>query len=520
MFPLLSLPNELVLRIIDQLHPATIEPFAACGNKKINSLIEERLARHRYQKANYSTLVFGKDALRERLQERHGWQISSPYSIEDCACQFIGQCVQDNYLAYYPEMLCLESSDFEGEWYEPGLEFTLGQAVGPKLPSELVSSMPPCSLSEKEEENLDHTENPSCCNWDLNTAILFAMLPTLRSVFILEYHDGDLRERCVSRFVRHVADASRRTGATPYMIERALPLLKELTIEFDLNSEDDAGSEDDIATYAPFAMLPSMRTLQGKNVTGRSPSEPCSSVFLWPFGMPERSLSITAISFIKSAVNARTFKSFIMGFTALREFTYHHEDALGGYVVYQPQEIVEALKAYAADTLVKLDLSARQSELNFREIASQHVVSLDAFTALKSVRADDALFVAPDWENTDEEAVGTQDMDETEENDGDRCSTVPLWTLLPATCETLNLIHYRRKTAKLFRNFLAHKDSHLSKLKKITIEDTNWMGVRFVEWPDPLSPPLDDAIKESFENAGIECCTVQSEVSYSYRERS
>ena len=527
MFPLLSLPNELILRVIDQLHPATIEPLAACGNKKVKSLIRQRLARHRDHKADYSTLVFGGDTIRGRLQERHGWRISSPFNIDDCACQFISKFIQDNDLAYYPKTLCLDTSDFDGDQYEHGLEFTLGQAVGSKLPSRLVSSIRLCPLSEIGEEDFDDTETPSCCNWNLNTALLFAILPNLQSVFILESCDGDLLSACVSRFVRHVAAASRRTDATPHNIGRALPLLKELTVEFDsMRSECDGYSEydgidlDNIATYAPFAMLPSMRTLQGKNVTGRKHSENCSSVFRWPFGTLERSLSITTISFINSTVNAQTFKSFIEGLAALREFTYHHEDPLGCAVVYQPQDLVEVLRTYAADTLVKLDLSARQSELNYCEKVGQHVVSLHAFTALKFIRADDALFVGPDWENTDEEVLEDGDKGTTEKPDGDKRSTNPLWTLLPMTCETLNLIHYRRGTKELFRNFLEHKESCLPALKGVTIEDTNWMGVRMAEWPDPLDPPLDDAMKEAFKDAGIECSTVESGVSYSYRESS
>ena len=519
MFPLLSLPNELIHRVIDQLHPTTIEPLAACGNKAVKSLIQERLARHRDQKAEYSTLAFGGDALRGRLQERHGWQISSPFNIEDCACRFISKYIQDSNLGHYPKNLCLDTSGFDGDEYEHGLEFTLGQAVGSKLPSKLVSSIRLCPSLEIGEDFFDHTESPPCSNWDLNTAVLFAILPNLQSMVILESHDGDLLSGCVSRFVRHVAAASHRTGATPYNFERALPLLKELTIEFD-EVEDDWGSQYDVVSqenivaYAPFAMLPSMRTLQGKNVIGRNRCEGRSSVFLWPFGTPERSLSITTISFINSAVNAQTFKSFIAGFTALREFTYHHADTISSAVVYHPQDIVEVLRTYAADTLVKLDLSARQSQLKYCEKVDQHVISLHAFTVLKFVRADDALFVGPDWENTDEEALVDQDIDMTENNDGDKLSTDLFWTLLPITCETLSLIHYRRGTKKLFRNLLEHKDSHLPQMKKIIIEDTNWMNVHSVEWHDPLEPPLDDAMKESFKDAGIECGTVQSEVSY------
>ena len=528
MFPLLSLPDELILHVIDQLHPTTIEPLAACGNKKVKSLIQERLDQHRNRKACYSTLVFGGYQVRDRLQERLGWQISSPFNIEDCACRFISKYIQDNDLAHYPKTLCLDTSDFDDDECEYGLEFTLAQAVGSKLPSQIVSSIRLCAFPEEEEEekNSDDTVNRSCCNWDLDTAILFAILPNLESVFLVESHDGDLLRGCFSRFVRHVAAASRGTGATRYNFERALPLLKELTIEFDDISDDDGSvpyvvSQENIRTFAPFAMLPSMRTIQGRYVTGRNDSDEYhSSVFLWPFDTPMRSLSITTISFINSAINGPTFKSFIEGFTALREFTYHHEDSLGGGDLYQPQDIVEVLRTFAADTLVNLDLSARQSELNLREKAGQHVISLHAFTALKFVRVDDAIFVQPDWENFIEDISENQAMGTTEKNDGDKTSMDGLCSLLPITCETLNLIHYRRGTWKLFRNLLGQKDSRLPNMKKITIEDTNWMNVRMVQWPDPLDPPLDDAMKEAFKDAGIDCVTVRSGVSYSYREGS
>ena len=523
MFPLLSLPNELILHVIDQLHPTTIEPLAACGNKKVKSLIKERLNQHRNRKADYSTLVFGGYQVRERFQERCGWQISSPFNTEDCACRFISKYIQDNDLAHYPKTLCLDTSDFDDDECEYGLEFTLAQAVGSKLPSKVVSSIRLCAFPEEEEEEAssDDTVNHSCSNWDLDTAVLFAILPNLKSVFIVESHDGDLLRGCFSRFVRHVAAASRRTGATPHNFERALPLLKELTIEFDDISGGDEVSQENIQTFTPFAMLPSMRTLQGRCVTGRNDSdEYCSSVFLRPFDMPERSLSIETISFINSAVNAPTFKRFIEGFTALREFTYHHEGSFDGAVVYQPQDLVEVLRTFAADTLVKLDLSAQQSELCFREKIGQHLISLRAFTALKFVRVDDAIFVGPDWENAVEDISEDQDTGMTETSDGDTNSKNGLCSLLPITCETLNLVHYRRGTWKLFRNLLEHKDSHLPNLKKITIEDTNWMNVRMVQWPDPLDPLLDDAMKEAFEDAGIECATVRSEVSYSYCEGS
>ena len=126
----------------------------------------------------------------------------------------------------------------------------------------------------------------------------------------------------------------------------------------------------------------------------------------------------------------------------------------------------------------------------------------------------------PDWENFIEDISEDQAMGTTEKNDGDKTSMDGLCSLLPITCETLNLIHYRRGTWKLFRNLLGQKDSRLPNMKKITIEDTNWMNVRMVQWPDPLDPPLDDAMKEAFKDAGIDCVTVRSGVSYSYREGS
>ena len=175
----------------------------------------------------------------------------------------------------------------------------------------------------------------------------------------------------------------------PEVIDRHNFLLK--LEDFTVNFDEESDAPNTIQIVAPLAMLPSMRTLRARYISGNFHARINLQAFLWPASFSKGASTLTVVDFEFSAIDSRTFRSIIAGIAALRVFRYHHFSRIPGSR-YEPSEIVAILEEYAGASLVELSLTATQRYLPYEELRKQQIRSLQHFTALRTVCADDRLF--------------------------------------------------------------------------------------------------------------------------------
>lgn len=497
MFPLMRLPNELIRRVIEAVHPAGIEPLAACGNNLIGTLMQETLARHGDLKARNSNLTLGIDGERQLdLLARHHRRTKDPSVSYDCPRIPMARFLHDSHLAFYPielQVIYPAFDEIEDEEWNSG--FTDSRRGHSDISSDIIESINSSLYFQDQEKAELCKEVSSPYDRSAGTAFLLTVLPNIESLTLCEFPTHLHECYLVRPIVERIAEVNRSIDPRSYYSGTALSQLKEVTFNFCTFSTMT------IRSYIAFATLPSMRALYGEKVTGGGKPP------LWPTFL-KGDLSVMEISFTKSAVNPEAFEFSLTRISRLQEFTYHHN--YDGGVNYQPRDIIDLLRLHAHTSLVLLDLSAQQDDRDLSDHEVQNIGSLQMFTALKSVRLDDTLFKRPDWNPGDEEPLEGRAIYRAEDYEEDEYSMESLVDVLPKTVEDLTLIQYCGEIRELFRNLVGMKDERLPELKKITIEETNTRNEhRGVGWFDPLPDPIDDSMKDSLKDVGVECVTIR-----------
>ena len=222
-----------------------------------------------------------------------------------------------------------------------------------------------------------------------------------------------------------------------------------------------------------FAMLPSMRSLEGHSINGSRLGRPPRYLqYTRPSTFPMRFSSITRLSLTQSSVDAESLQPLLAGISNLQDFEYHHRDRLSR-TLYQPHRIVNLLIQYAGTSLVRLNISADPSwSLGVRGEV-QSIGSLLGLTAVKYVRADDSLFQKP---NADSEDAMSRLVD-----------------ILPKSTRILHLIHNWSvaKILGLFGGLEALNEERLPALRHLICERSRDL--------------LTDNFKEAMEAIGITC---------------
>lgn len=278
-------------------------------------------------------------------------------------------------------------------------------------------------------------------------ALLITLLPNLRSMKIIAspYEDTPL-----TRIVSRIAEGKFQ-GRTSQM---ALGKLSEV----DTNH---SGCTTELGMYAPWAALPSMRSLRGRMVKGHR--------FNWSYS-PHTS-GVTDIRYDYSSINAASFTELFKCIKALRSFTYEGGDYVNGnYVEWDPTGIVTGLILYAKGSLQKLDIT--YSKEQDPDDSGYFLISLAAFEDLRWVRLDVELLYktnSDDWNvaSTDEHSheTGLDDYHYAYE-------AQPLIDILPASIETLELVGVlsERNTASLMARLPELKQERVPRLEKIVFE--------------------------------------------------
>ncbi|KAG6994081.1 hypothetical protein G7Y79_00047g083070 [Physcia stellaris] len=265
--------------------------------------------------------------------------------------------------------------------------------------------------------------------------LLITLLPNLQSIAF----EGKIRRLPIlAKAVERIAIANR--DPTSPCHNKALVHLSKISV-----GSEDVDSQESPCIYGPFAMLPSLKSIQGYRIDVES--------ITWPHSFHDWTSNVSEIDIRESAVWAAAFSELIRGISALKKFTYHYAGTWTEDEDYDPAGIMAALRQHAAHSLVSLDMVADQEDLEcHEEPEDQHVGSLRMFQVLKDVRLEEMAFhfrIRVPLDNVqalmDEYEVLTEEDDEdsTEENEWeDGCER--LVDILPASVQTFQLRQYSR----------------------------------------------------------------------------
>ena len=296
------------------------------------------------------------------------------------------------------------------------------------------------------------------------------LLTLLSGLVAVTIQNWSHKSEKVQEVVRQIAQANRNPESSSY--QTALTNLNQFSID---STRTIYG--EDMQLYAPFAMLPSMRSLHGNKI------DDC--LFKWPTGFKPHSSTVTEISLYDSAIESANIEVLLGGIAALKKFTYYHGGGTLRSGDYDPAGIVDALRKHAAGTLEMLDIEAHDT-FSMDEEVTPFVGSLQMFTALKSIRLEEQVFLKND--NDKPYTVKDAVSNEVEALFHQGYPWVPLIDILPAsiTCFTLLQMFDNKVTRTLLGGMAKHKSEKLPALKVITFE-----------CPDPLEPEMKQALKDT-----------------------
>ena len=313
--------------------------------------------------------------------------------------------------------------------------------------------------------------------------ILLLLLPNVESIVLQDGSCASFRLRSV---VETVAAANRNPQSPDH--GKSLNKLHEIFIE-----HEDTEMGEDVNLYGPFALLPSMRSLQGNQIDGLE--------FCWPDSVQSHISSlVTDINIELSAVSSDAFGTLLDGIAALKHFRYHHVGAMTGDSYYDVSGIVEALRRNATHSLSTLEIEAMDSENLNEDEQEQCIGSLKMFSCLRSIRLEDMVF----RKNPDEMgrprtlSVGASYGQRQHMREKD-CNMSRLIDVLPASTKGLTLISTMsdEEVWHMLQGLAEGKNDMLPLLKRITFEcDDPLMGdmkaslgakgIRLMSWKNPL----------------------------------
>ena len=442
MFPLMKLPNELILHVINAVNPSDIEALVLCS-KTINAFAKKAYLRHQLLKDAYSE-IFLEDPPDEE-----------PAAPEYSTFTLIEEILWDTEISYYPRRLSIgdhyalypDEPFVPGEWAEE--ELAMNNSI---ISDELHKYIQTCPFLESQEKGEWCASLYKPGNLSISTALMFALLPNISSVSIHHWYQWPMGSDRIWKVVERIANVNRDIASR--WKGKALTCLRKFNIEFE---DDQFGVDNSINVFIPFAILPSMRCLYGVNIRGFRSLDSQS----WPIDFLLGVSRVTKLHFIHSAVDAQIFSLFLAGFSALQDFRYRHQSDGANGTSYKPSIIIIALQANASACLQKIDMTADQTGLSVEEMTSQYAGSLQGFMVLEDIRVDQHIFVRsdldlPTWKTKGEEL-------EFKKRSFDR-----LVDVLPASAKSLTLTQWvPNGQDRLFDDMADLKGQYLPRLTRI-----------------------------------------------------
>lgn len=456
MFPILDLPNELIRRIIELVHPDDMETFALL-NRLVYALATDTLSSHNALKKRYSSLKISY------LDYDHSIAQAQRSRDSNHALLLLASIFKNPDVAYYPEVIHVGScDDSEGGYASDAEDVSRERESAVRQYSVQLRNMVDANqlidedLKEDMGDSISHSGSESVA-----VTLLMTLLPNLRHIDLCSWSAGEDTE-LLHNVIYRIAKANWDSTSTDY--GKALSRLQSLS----MNAFEVEDGED-INGFIPFALLPSMRTLRGHKVRG-------DDDLIWPTIYHPQPSTVTEINLKDSCVEASCFESLFAGIAALKTFAYEHggsePSAWKKHVHYRPIAIIDALSKHASHSLEALGIDCNDGMLD-EEDEDELPESLRSFTRLKSIRLEDRLF---------------QNLGRVGSEDGS--VVVRLVDYLPASTTTFTLVQLDDPefTMQLLEGLPQEKAEKLPKLVKLIFESPH---------------PLDGVMKVSLQAAGI-----------------
>ena len=461
-----AFPNELVARVLHFVRPADLLPFALVS-KLIYALAQDALNRHRELSERYSLVSFGE------LQSLPLNLFTSDVDGAHHALLLLGAILQDPDVAYHTRHMQIGDCGFDES---DGL-YDNTHADNPEERESIVTNHSvelqrlvdecPFVAPDWKEGFKEILLEPG--NDHMAVCLLLTLLPNLKHVHLEKW---DNCSDTLRHIVGHIAEANRDAASPNH--GKALTRLVECSMNY-----GDRHMGERVDGYGVFAMLPSIRTLHGRQI--------CGQKTCWPTELGPRSSTVTEIEFTYSAIDVESFHGLLEGIDCLKKFTYSFGGRIVGHAEYRPIAIIDALRKTASQSLEMLDIDGiPKTSGDYTEGDDRSIGSLHMFTALKRVRLEDTLFRVPEKL----ESLKTLPDGKSYEEDSDTPSMERVVDILPPSVTSFTLVQLEdiQASKKLFYGLANLKAKRLPNLKSLTFEHSN---------------PLDEEMRGALKAAGV-----------------
>ena len=382
MSALLSLPNELLDHIINDLHIDDIEAFSSCC-KQFNLLAAARLEKHLRRKFNFQTITI--EPTKGREGEFRGGILADP-STDLIPIRLLRDFLMDEENTLYPRLMSIIIGGVDTIHYNYNEKIRslvatyLEQHHGleNKIIAKVMQIHESLDWAQPAVEAQDWIDCINRGDHDATAALLVTLFPNVKTLRMRDCHS--YRTGTLMRTLESLASAAAKNEP------RALSAFSELS-EFELEGPSDRRNHNDGAygkLIAMFMILPSMQVIKGCRVywrVGDLPSGPFTS-------------SVKEISLQSSEIESKHFMACLERIKTLERLTYNLVQTRGTSILWEPRLLVKALRKYARKTLVHLDLTGDVSRLSDNP-AEPFIGTLRSFQVLKSVRLMSMMLFKP-----------------------------------------------------------------------------------------------------------------------------
>ncbi|KAL8881126.1 MAG: hypothetical protein Q9192_007869 [Flavoplaca navasiana] len=354
---LLSLPNEIITHVIDELDLRDTWSVAQTS-KAIHHVSQPAIQRHREYKAEYSIVRLGEPYIDNDDTTFEG----SPPLV------FLERIIREPRIASYATDLRLSLLD---DGYRPDQQRQAAILVAinacPWVVDDVALLMPKGQAHQ--------------------VAFLLTLLPNLRSMAMRCKSDEFVP---ITEMVWNIAQANRNMSSAAH--GKALSKLTKISIE---HHDDEYGQ--DVVFYASFMSLPSMRSLYGRMIYGEANGQDAIDAYPHTTLHDARAVEHNQIDEIKmlySSIDSTTWELILKPIENLKRFTYEHAGAVVGSAEYDGLGIADHLRKYASHSLQHLDLTC---DMGYNE-EDQFVGDLREFKLLRTLRLNAQAF-CPEVDN-------------------------------------------------------------------------------------------------------------------------
>ena len=391
----LSIPVELQLQVISNVHLNDIENFTLCC-KVLHERSEERLMEQYARKRDLSTIAIGHvDNL--TWDEDHQIRGVHPLLVlRDIFADPQTRLYTKTLIVGYLNIPPMEPDDFndqeeaeldQAELYQVAAQFKHDTRLSRK-----VLEVQQCIYPGSGEPNLE--DCPEAKKWTekilsgdmaASASLLIAILPSLQTFRLVDRWEAMVDD---SFFVEILGDML-FVGSDGMHDLTGINTFDNLT-EVGLHGVA-PGCSVNYKVLEGFIGLPSMRTIKGRVVDG-----------LFDTCLPNCS-ELRSLEFYQSAISAKAFSPTFRATTKLQDFVYEFwADARVEDEQWEPHQIVEALKAHTKKSLRRLELTSLSEHdymnnntfydcIDF-EKGEPFLGSLCAFEVLEEIRLETMMF--------------------------------------------------------------------------------------------------------------------------------